>query len=218
MQDTTQKPNTAQTAYSPRIRAVDSIAAMCREDFAGDENVLLVPRRLSGAFNALAMRLSNIDYKSREEFLKSCTAAPRLHPVFGAAAAQVLDDMNALRENGFRPELRLVKRRYYTPSVMNYHVDRGDSRIICCYNGQATEFLNNEDARHQHAARSTGAFYAKEGAVVQTFQLGDIWRHKGVKLDRSGEHGVREEMAAAFIHRAPKMAFVSFPRMMVVGE
>jgi hypothetical protein len=217
MQDTPQ----TQPAYLPEnnryIRIVDSFGAMCGDDFAGDENVLLLPRRLNGAFNALALRLSQVKSQQREALLESFVG-PRLHVLFGAAASQVQGDMNALRDHGFQPELRVVTQGYYIPTVMNYHVDRALSRIICCYNGQATEFLNNEDAEHQNPDRATGAFWAKAGAAPQNFQLGDIWRHKGVPLNCSGEIDMRAAMAAAFIHRAPKMRLLSVPRLMVVGE
>lgn len=200
-----------------QIRVVDSFTAMCRDDFAAGENVLRLPRRLSGEFNLLALCLSRTERNRREAALESFVA-PRLHRVFGVAARQVLDDMAALRDHGFHPELRVVQRGFYTPSVMHFHVDRGESRIICCYNGSATEFLSGGDAVHQNPNRATGGFVAKDGAVIQTFELGDIWRHKGVPLNRSGEVGVGAEMAAAFIHRAPKMPLVAWPRLMVVGE
>lgn len=217
MQTATQTQMTQQPATGGRIRVVDSFGAMCGDAFAGDENVLLLPRRLSGAFNALAFCLSRVDLKKRAAFLETA-AASRLHRAFADAAHQVLCDMNALQEHGFRPELRVVQRGYYTASVMNYHVDRGESRIICCYNGLGTEFLHNEDALHRNKDRATGAFVARDGAIVQNFHLGDIWRHKGVPLIRSEEVSVRAEMESAFIHRAPKMGFLSMPRLMVVGE
>lgn len=217
IQNTPQTPITDRPQNGGRVRIVDSFGVMCGDDFVDRENVLLMPRRLSGAFNALALCLSRVERKQRETVLESFVT-PRLHLVFGVAARQVLEDMKALRDHGFRPELRVATRGFYTSAVMNYHVDRGASRIICCYNGQATEFLRNDDAEHQNPDRSTGSFRAKDGATPQAFALGDIWRHKGVPLSRTGEIGAREEMSAAFIHRAPKMGFFSMPRLMVVGE
>ena len=192
-----------------RVRIVDSFNAMCRDDFTGDENALLLPRRLTGWFNVLAMRVPHALLAEQEEFLKTLEGGRG--PV-SAAARQVLSDIQNLRDNHFTPELRVVNRGRYGPSVHGFHVDVAVCRILCCYNGAATEFLDNQDAVPTDPNRARGTFKPKEGAAAQSFQLGDIWRHKGI---RSGQEG---DTPDAFIHRAPRMKMFSIPRLLLVGE
>lgn len=198
-----------------RIRVVDSFAAMCGDDFAAGENALLLPRRLTGAFNLLAWRLTADDWKDREAVLKSY-AGPRLHRIFGHAAQQILTDMEMLHDHGYRPELRVVRKGRYPSSVLNYHVDRGSCRIICCYNDPVTRALRNEDAIPADPKRANGSFRAREGALPFAFHAGDIWRHKAVPLD--DESNLANRMGEAFIHCAPRIGAWANPRLMLVGE
>jgi hypothetical protein len=195
-----------------RVKMVKNLAELFEAQFDKDTNVILLPRRLSGHFNAVAKRLAKAEPETTFSLFKTfnykhaCTLLKGFRGEAKKAAECILNDMRTLHEQGVgNLDLRVITTDYQDL----FHTDGTKDefgRALCCYTVAATEAVQN------YASRNWCDLY-KPDSKTQTFsfKLGDIWRHAG---DRS-RPGV-----PPFIHRAPNKKPISKvnPRMLLVAN
>jgi len=178
-------------------------------------SVILLPRKLSGDFNALALgledlRSSPVRQKKTALLQKKLTSfASDRNSELRDAAGIVLEDMRYFQQKGFFFELRLERSFIRSDDDLPFHQDRLDEsfgRILCSYNDPVTEWIRPENADYH---RRTGLFSAKEESGICRFQTGDLWRFAGSK----NKNGV-----IPLIHRAPRSNPGSPPRLLLVAD
>ena len=190
-------------ANYPNIKVVGSLTELFNAEF-GEANCILFPRPISGEFNQLAKLLK----KHGTEKLYDEGFVPQF---YWAERRLIIDDMKAIRrelqERGVNTgsALRVETSEGWieSQSPCAYHVEGCSKpeigRILCSYNEPVTEWLRNEDAVNVPQERIRDLYKAKEGATIQRFRPGDIFRIKsmlGRDMTSNGE--------GCFIHRAPE--------------
>jgi hypothetical protein len=212
-----------------RIKVVQSMRAFFEESF-WPANVILHARALVGDFKALASWLDRefqIEKKQQMQTL-SPESLSRLTDRMGGgerfAALQIIDDMKAIRqsrqgeEGHFGPVLRILSSAGYE-SVNDYytatfhhdrHMPAGQKtgRILCCYTGPVTEWINNEDARVRFSGDML--YDPLPEAEIHSFRLGEIWRAAGANFTAG--------QVDPFIHRSRKQKPGDLPRLVLQAE
>lgn len=176
---------------------VENIQILCNTSFDREHNAVHLPRKLSGDFTALAWDIHNdisegdAEYREKNGYFTMrdnvYTGMLRWHATNAKtaeeaqAAQKVLDDLNTVNDLDFPAFLRIVMpgNQLKYASAARFHRDgyvetMARGRLLCCYNGAATEYVEN--------------------GALRVFGLGDMWRH-AARRDPSG--------AKAFPHRAP---------------
>lgn len=168
--------------------------------YQGDDNVVLLPRKLASDFNRLARKLEReLRPKGGAPFNEALDAQklrgllPKLDGRDRRALGKILSDMKRVEQAGYLAELRLVSGNggYGEDGVYAYHQDSGESikgQLLCCYTGAVTEGIRNKDA----VALGNGSYRAKKGAMPFRFKNGDIWRHANDQYEKP------------FLHHAPR--------------
>lgn len=198
------------------ILNVQDRSALIEANF-NSASVILLPRTLSGDFNALARDLE--DFKAAgmgprvqpgERLLKSIEIfAGEPQGQHHVAARAVMDDVQFFARQNLRVALRLERSFSAASEPDPFHQDRLDAvlgRILCNYNTPATEWILPEDAVYQ---RRQGLFTARQGADIHRFPSGALWRFAGTR---------NEAGAAALIHRAPRTERGAPPRLLLVAD
>lgn len=202
---------------NPRVKKVDSLAALANAAFGPGTNAIVFPRRLTGDFAAVARilwkqnqpdnpsggvisltpdrvqdGLAGVLQASFFDFLRD--KGPQRE-----AARRILADMAYLEAHGFAMRLRLIPQEGYRQrGVESFHADgilddrtAVFERALCCYLGAGTEFIANESATS--SAPDPQTYIPRAGAVVERFSAGDFWRHAPLYM----------KDVPPFIHRAP---------------
>lgn len=209
------------------VAVVDSIEGLfsCRRKPA--ENIVLLPRPISGCFNDLAFwllkqnRWHDTLVADKSHYMETIykvedldTFAKNDTMEWPEELDQIRDDMRVMQKAvGYRAELRVVRGRGYHPETHRFHVDGGAyrsalqavDRVMCCYNKPTTEWVRKEDAIALPAPSGFQCFEKKKDAPVFHFGVGDIWRQACVG-DRSD----------ALVHRAADTGPHDPPRLLVV--
>ena len=200
---------TAEEGFIPpdyqRIRFVDNMEALINEPF-GTANAIVLRRRLTGDFNAMAQTVNKRRLGLRT--IKAIYKDADLAASFPHELSQVRADLDAMKalfgqnaEDFFALSLRtsgdVLWGRNAAPE--KFHTDSATSadygRFLCCYTGLTTEWIRNEDA----ISIAKGGFVMREGATVYRFGVGDIWRM--ASRQRGDNDAVRE--GGYFVHRTP---------------
>ena len=200
---------------SMKITTVNHRNALIEHDFSSCA-VLLMRRKFTGDFNALALALEDFGSLMRADqrrnmvllHKKLVSFAQNETGALAEPALAVLDDMAFYTRRGFSIELRLERCFNRSSDDAPFHQDRLDDfgRILCSYNDPTTEWIELEDAVSQ---RNTGLFMAKPGAEIHRFGSGDMWRFAGTQ----NKNGM-----PALIHRAPKTKIGDPPRLLLVAD
>jgi hypothetical protein len=211
-----QKPDYIPQDYK-RIKVVDSLTELFNEQFGGaDEvNAVLMPRRVSENFQALAGILGDRlgikpDIKAQRSLDRegARNQIKHLDHWERKSLQRILYDMDQLSERDVQPLLRVVSPAGYDFKIAyRLHEDREkpgeNGRIMCCYMEPTTEWLRNEDA-----VRKGGQIYeAKPVTKFFSFRVGDIWKQ--------ADCGQKVE---PFIHRAIRSEPGSCPRLLLVAD
>jgi hypothetical protein len=138
----------------PRVRIVDSFAALAETPFAHGVNALCWPRTLRGDFREVAEALPvkpGINSLDEAEL-----ARLRLSPSGREAVASMLADLQMLRARDLSPELNCIAgcERGEDPApvrtdVHSFHVDSATvpaDTWLCTYLGDPSEGLDNDEA------------------------------------------------------------------------
>ena len=185
------------------VKVVGSLTELFNAEF-GEANCILFPRSISGEFNQLAKLLK----KYGTEKLYDDGFVPQFYRV---ERKLIIDDMKVIRrelqERGVNAgsALRVETSEGWVESKSHcaYHVDGCCNpeigRILCSYNEPVTEWLRNEDAVNVPQERIRDLYKAKDGATIQRFRPGDIFRIKSMLARDMTSNG-----EGCFIHRAPK--------------
>lgn len=215
-----------------RIKVVGSLTELFNEQFGGPDgvNCVLLCRRLSGDFNALASWLAGTNYM--REFTLSESAgypyfdAARLYaarnnmaPAMAEALDTILQDMDAASKQRMRAELRVVLPEHKTGGVDVWHHDIVGSynnmmgRFMSCYNAPVTEGARNEDALLLDSGTAFGPtnhYSLRENAAFFCFSPGDLWRQLSTPY--------LQQVAPPYIHRAPALKPGDMPRLLLVAS
>ncbi|HEY8191918.1 MAG TPA: hypothetical protein VIG74_05790 [Alphaproteobacteria bacterium] len=190
----------------PRIKIVDNLDDFIITPFEEPVNAVVWPRRLRGDFNALADRVpvekpanGNAVYHFNVQGVEAMASSMQADEAF----AQIQSDMKMFAAHaGLNPLLRVVQ-EYSLDYFYNFHADiqppDGFGRVFCCYNGETTEYVRNEDAhflgefQNEKDERDLPypLYEAIPGAKTYRLQLGDLWRF-------ASQH----DKVPPFIHRA----------------
>ena len=194
------------------IKVVDNLKDFVDEGFSSETNVILFRRRLSANFNAAAGDLCEIfalrqeDYKGIKQLSEAELEAAYLQASGETRKALgiIIDDIRSQKEIWDEVSLRLI-----TPSGgdKTYHTDGADNglgRVLCSYNGPATEGLVPEET----TIDKQGFYIAAPDAKPFAFRVGDLWRC-------AGSRGVKNANVPPFVHRAPGS---KNPRLLLVGD
>lgn len=185
------------------VKVVGSLTELFNAEF-GDANCILFPRPISGEFNQLA----NLLKKYGQDKLYDEGFVPQF---YRAERQLIIDDMQAIRRElhdrgvSVASALRVETSEGWveSQSPCAFHVDGCSKpeigRILCSYNEPVTEWLRNEDAVNVPQDRVRDLYKAKEGAAVQRFRPGDIFRIKSMLARDMTSNG-----EGCFIHRAPE--------------
>jgi hypothetical protein len=146
----------------PRIRAVDSFAALVATPWSDGVNALCWPRSLPGDFGELVALASRhpVTRGAGAAVLDAewLSAAQRsgLQPGGRAAVAVLLNDLAQLKARGLEPELNFVRSydrdleaQVLPTDVYSFHVDSAPvptDTWLCTYYGAPSEGLRNEEA------------------------------------------------------------------------
>ena len=176
-----------------RIKVVSSLSELFNTSFGGrDEvNAALLPRQITGDFNALAQRLGK---KYSAYSLEDLEKMKNLPDAENQAVQAICNDMRELQSQGMMTILNVVNREgYRMKEIHDFHADREArrefGRICCGYNDPVTEAVRNEDA-----ILVDDIFYQmSERAEILQFRSGDIWKHC-----TANDCGI-----PPYIHRAP---------------
>lgn len=183
------------------IKMVDSFEAMLSEPF-GHASAVLLPRSLSGDFNALAQVMGRKGYwraplmrvEKRDDLRKNFPQEIDLlrediRMLRGVSAQHYLD-LRVSKDSNWREDR--APHAFHSDGCRNAHF----GRVLCCYNDPVTEWIRREDAipRDSHE----GTFEKREGAPLYRFKAGDIWR----LASRTGGDG-NVCGRPLFIHRTP---------------
>lgn len=191
-----------------RVQRVKTLSDLFNAAFDKKTNCFLYRRPLHVYFNTLCtllrkeLNLGEDQYHTIEGYknVRACIKSIE-HPV----AAQIMRDIKAFRKNGWKGfELRLISSQGHPKTVLSddlhqWHVDfecKGDERILVCYEGDAVQWIENEDAL-AHSYDPT-FFHARNGALIHQAKTGDI-----LKFRTQPETNSQADLAPAFVHRAP---------------
>jgi hypothetical protein len=210
-----------------RIKRVESLtqlfaaAATVRATQGRDHNAVLLPRRLSGDFNALAqaLRAMDADYEGKRYREMDYDALAATGPLADAGAEEarqhILADMRMTRayQRGtfwfgrrLATGLRVIT-NYNLAAIEGFHKD-GRPRLCCCYNAPATEGIRDQDAVALQGPLRGNVYGIKEGARPFAFAPGDLWYQFG---------GGSPKKRPYFIHRGPSSAGAA-PRLMMIAD
>ena len=210
-----------------RIKVVPDICALLTEDFEPKANVILMPRRLPGDFDALAQVMAVsfglaedeifIKYKDREKL--EAFGETLKDEELQRGLAMILADMEFFKTAGARTHMRLLRGYSDKSGTHDFHVDglnQDFDRLMTCYNAPVTQFVRNDDVVSVDGHKAV----IRDDAPVYEFRPGDIWKQRvrnkkpetmAERLKAMAENKVKR----AFVHRAQKC---SHPRLMTVGD
>lgn len=182
---------------------VSSLTELSNAQFS-EKSAIVLPRRLDGDFNGLAVRMSrdvaqgNLKGELQANWQKSVGIAPSWLGIeavrryasqtemFGRELDAILSDMEYLEGLGRTPLLKVytydyddytVDRPHADPYTPNYETGEhyGD-RYVAVYNSKVTRHTRNEDVEAMPSLDEIKTYRLKPGAQVGTFHNGDIWR------------------------------------------
>ncbi|MBI2234618.1 MAG: hypothetical protein HYU57_06490 [Micavibrio aeruginosavorus] len=192
------------------------------------ENIVLLPRPISGQFNALGRWLHDrspysqtrvhggthfIETRYPVETLRGLRDDPGM--LWRDELDLILGDMQTMQNRvRARAELRVVGAEGYSPGTYDFHEDLGDAyratfhaddRVMCCYNGPTTEWIRGKDAVALPRGTNLPTYRKEDGAPAFRFRIGDLWRQ-----------ACAAGRAEALIHRAVEIGPNDPPRLLVV--
>lgn len=210
------KPDDIPADYNS-IKIVDSFEALVREPF-DEANAVVLPRKLSGDFNAVAQWMDNkrLGMNTVNALYNSGDLA-RICPDAVAHLRADIEKMKGIFGNNAVAYCALSLRVSQTMAP-KFHADSSLSpdlgRFICCYNTPTTEWIRNDDVIDV----GNGQYAAREGAPIYSIGVGDIWRMAS-RVRRKQDAPPPE--GGYFIHRTPPAAFEMKqndpPRMLMVA-
>lgn len=171
----------------PRLRSVDSFAALVAVPLRGMVNAACWPRRLDGDFGAVVAALEarlTPDGDGVVQVAEAALAGLALDDDGKAAVQTLRGDLRALDELGLRPELSLVRAypradraAVVRTDVCSWHVDRAPHELdtwLCTYHGAPTVGLPNDQARAHVGdpacrARLRAEFGGDEGEAFEDY-------------------------------------------------
>lgn len=210
-----------------RIKLVDNIYALLTSDFEPKANVVLLPRALSGDFDALAEKMAEYFNLGEEEIFIKYSENSKLKEFRESldeeglcdAIDVILNDMEFLYSSRARVHMRLLRKYKQHSDTYKFHVDGVDQnfdRFMTCYNNPVTEFVKNEDVLRVSGHDA----WCKKGAEIYHFNPGDIWKAR-IRNKSKGLVGdfidkiTKEKERRAFVHRAQ---ISDQPRLVVVAD
>jgi len=154
----------------PRIRTVDSFAALLATPFAGGVNALCWPRVLPGDFDEIVAQLGAgegvVPLDENHLHALALTSSGQ------AARDFLLADLALLRAQGLAPELNCIhgyarddEHAAVPTDVYSFHVDSAPIEAatwLCTYHGPASEGCRNEDAQRRADDPATRAALLRE--------------------------------------------------------
>jgi hypothetical protein len=188
-----EKPDYIPKDY-PGIRVVQTLGGL-QQPFGPDVNCNLLPRDLSPlqeSFNALAAELGNFSNHfslNREQLAattRSITGSSRVAAEF--LLEEEMPQLSALFNSVVLKGLKnagLLTRKF--------HMDGITARGNCCYTGDPTQAIRNDDIGKVEYHGLAATFESKENAEIFSFRPGDISVHAGLET----------KSVQGFIHRAP---------------
>ena len=199
------------------IKIVDSFEALMAEPF-GEANAVVLPRKLSGDFNAVARWMDNrrLGMNTVDALYNSGDLA-RICPDAVAHLRADIEKMKGIFGNN-AVAYHALSLRVSQTMAPKFHADSSLGpdlgRFICCYNTPTTEWIRNEDA----IDCGDGRYEAREGAQIYSIGVGDIWRMAS-RVRRKQDAPPPE--GGYFIHRTPPAALEmkqsDVPRMLMVA-
>jgi hypothetical protein len=150
---------------NPRIRIVDSFAALLAAPFADGVNALCWPRALPGDFGEIVAQIGVSEGVVPLD--ESHLRALPLSPAGQAACDFMLADLALLRSHGLAPELNCIHGyprddadAIVATDVYSFHVDSApieSATWLCTYHGAPSEALTNESAVRRADVSTTRA-------------------------------------------------------------
>lgn len=210
------------------IAVVDTAERFFTYQRSRAENIVVMPRRISGDFNGLSRWLlrqaphANVLVSDGMSFLNTAFPLDRVRSFkespdmqWKEEIQQIIGDMELMQRFAqAAAELRVVRNQGYHPSTYVFHKDGGEfrqcfrakDRIMCAYNRPTTEWIAEGDARKVRIAGGSFHMYEKkDGAPAYRFSPGDMWRQACLA-----------DYGDALIHRAVEVKAGDPPRLLVV--
>lgn len=213
---TMENPSCIPPGYA-RARIAASLADLmaARWEGEGKVNLIVLPRKLTPDFNALAaelgkkLRSGDLGRYRSFSLADMALAARTLPSPARAAAAFILEeDMMPLSKRFGPVSLKAVDRYNWDRSDTGAHALHADGGALVCggYTDPVTEFARNEDAV-LHRSVPGGHFFGAPREGLFSLPPGALWRQAGWNLRKEG----------ACVHRAPRARPGGPPRLFLVG-